>query len=250
MSLMLAGLLPLGIFVIGQEQTAYLDWQLTSPCDVALNVRVLAPGTDDPAAEDIAALRARGVKPVCYISVGTWESYRADKDLFPASVIGKAPGDWPDENYIDNRQLDVVLPIITARMDCCPADGFLAVEADNLGFMNNDTGSDITRDDVLPYANALANHAHSVGLEIAQKNAPTLVPELVGKMDFAVVKECSQYDFCEDMLPYREAGKDVLAVEYEEGGLDWDDVCARARRLGFHLLLKQYEITAGGKICN
>lgn len=250
MSLMLAGILPLGIFVIGQKETAYWDWQLTHPYDLSLNVRVLALDADDPTQEDIAKLRARGVKPVCYISVGTWESYRSDKDLVPGAVIGKPPGDWPDENYLDIRQMDVVLPIMTARMDRCAAKGFLAVEADNLGLMDNDTGFDITRDHVLAYANVLADYAHSLGLEIAQKNSPTFVPDLVDKMDFAIVEECFQYDFCEDMLPYRAAGKDVLAVEYEEGGLDWDDVCARAKQMGIHLLLKQYEVTAGGKSCN
>jgi len=51
------------------------------------------------------------------------------------------------------------------------------------------------------------------------------------------------------VLPYAQAGKPVLAVEFIENGGDWDAYCAQAKVYGFHLLLKSYEVTAGGRAC-
>ena len=45
---------------------------------------------EDVTSDQIRELRARGVYPVCYVNVGAWEDWRADADLFPKEVIGKA----------------------------------------------------------------------------------------------------------------------------------------------------------------
>jgi hypothetical protein len=64
-----------------------------------------------------------------------------------------------------------------------------------------------------------------------------------------MVEECFQWDFCEETAPYIEAGKDVLAVEYFEADMNWDKVCADAGKMGLHMLIKDKEVTAGGRIC-
>lgn len=242
-------ILPMGIFIIGEESGAHWDWQLTHPYDYNLNVQILILDAIDPTKTDIAALRDRGVRPYCYISVGTWESYRPDKDQFPAEIIGKPPGDWPDENYLDIRRTDVLLPIMKARIDACAAKGFVGIEPDNMDIYINDSGFPITSDHVIEYISALADYAHEKRMVIGQKNAPGLTAHLIDKMDYVLVEGCFEWDFCDEVAAYAEAGKDVLAVEYAPAGLDWEAICDDAKRRGYHLLLKEYEVTAGGKSC-
>ncbi|MEM7319249.1 MAG: endo alpha-1,4 polygalactosaminidase [Pseudomonadota bacterium] len=227
----------------------YWDWQLTQPYNLDLDVKVLALDGEEHEAETIRALNARGIKTVCYISVGTYEDFRDDADRFPEEILGKQLGNWPDERYLDVRQLQVVLPIMLDRIDACKALGYAAIEPDNMDGFENDSGFDLTEADLIKYVTLIAEYTHTVGMEIAQKNAPTLIPELVGVMDFMLVEDCFRYDFCWDVKPYVEAGKDVLAVEYTNSNLDWDQACEDAKYLGFHLLLKDREISAGGEVC-
>ncbi|MCO6382890.1 endo alpha-1,4 polygalactosaminidase [Oceanicola sp. 502str15] len=244
-----AALTALGIFIIGGSETAYWDWQLTHPYDLDIDVKVLALDKDDHDRETVMALRSRGVKPVCYVSIGSWEEYRDDKDRFPEEALGEPLGEWPDERYVDIRNAGVV-QIMKDRIADCAARGFLAVEMDNMDVYENTSSFELTREDALGYIRELAMFAKAQGLEVAQKNTPELVPDLVNQMDFIMVEECFVYNFCDDLQPYIDAGKDVLAIEYDDAGLDWDAVCEDSKARGIKLLLKSHEITAGGKSCN
>ncbi|SFR46293.1 endo alpha-1,4 polygalactosaminidase [Litoreibacter janthinus] len=239
---------PLAVFVIGGEQRAYWDWQLTEPLDLTVRVSVLVTDMDAVTSEQVAQLKARDIAPVCYISVGSQEAYRDDATAFPVEVLGQALGDWPDEVFVDIRK-PAVFDIMTARIDRCASMGFVGVEADNIDLFENETGFDITKQDALSYVGALADYAHGKGLTIAQKNAPDLIPDLVQRMDFLLIEQCFEYDFCEEAQPYLDAGKDVLAVEYTDAKLDWDEICTQAKSSGMHLLLKDRDISAGGKAC-
>ena len=243
-----AAFLAFQIFVIGGEQQAYWDWQLTHPYDLDIDVRVLALDKDDHDRETIMGLRERGVKPVCYVSIGSWEEYRDDIDRFPESALGEPLGDWPGERYLDIRDAEIGR-IMKDRIADCADRGFQAVEMDNMDVYDNASGFDLSREDALAYIRELAGFAREQGLEVAQKNAPDLVAELVDEMDFIMVEQCYVYEFCDAVAPYVAAGKDVLAVEYEEDGLDWEAICEDSKARGMTLLLKSYEITAGGKAC-
>ena len=238
-----------GLFLFSGDQPAHWDWQLTEPFDLDVNVETLVLDADSFSAEQINSLLDRGVKPICYISVGTREDYRDDASYFPAEVIGKQLGDWPDEVYLDIRQQDIVMPIMKARINRCKSLGFQGVEADNIDLHNNDTGFDIGIPEVITYATALARYAHEIGMEIGQKNAPDLAPLLVKYFDFMMVESCFEWDFCSETGPYLDVGKPVLAVEYTESDQNWDDICTRAKALGLHMLIKNKEITAGGQAC-
>jgi hypothetical protein len=227
----------------------FWDWQLTQPYDLGVEVELLVIEPTGVTAAEVAALRARGVRPYCYVSIGTWEPWRDDADQFPSSVIGKTVGDWPDEKYIDMGARDTVWPLMKARIDACARKGFVGVEPDNMGAHDNDTGFAFSSADAVEYFREMARHAHGLGLKILQKNADEIVPQLVTLYDGMLVEECFHYDFCEEVLPYAQAGKPVLAVEFIENGGDWDAYCAQAKVYGFHLLLKSYEVTAGGRAC-
>lgn len=245
----LAWLIALGITIDGAAAADFWDWQLTSPYDLSVNVEILVIEPDDHPEEDIRALSDRGVMPVCYMSVGSWENFRDDAGAFPEDVLGKTMGEWPDERYVDMRQRDVLLPLMGARISACAAKGFKGVEFDNMGAYDNDTGFPIAKSDALAYFGALADHAKRLGLRVAQKNVPELVPELVSTFDLVIVEQCFRYEECEAFQPYLDAGKHVLAVEYVEDDRDWDAACSKAKEMGIALLLKEKEVVAGGVRC-
>lgn len=228
---------------------AYWDWQLSEPFDLSVDVQVIDLDPDAMTRAKIAGLKARGVKTVCYVSVGTVENYRADAAAFPEAVQGDVYDDWPNERFLDIRQQGAILPLMQRRFDRCKALGFDAVEPDNMDLHENETGFDISAADQVAYAQALARYAHRIGLEIAQKNAPDLIPQLAGTMDFIILESCFYYDFCEDAAPYLRAGKDVLATEYPHKRVNRKAACAYAARSGVHFIFKERELTAGGSGC-
>ncbi len=75
----------------------------------------------------------------------------------------------------------------------CAADGFDAVEIDNLDTFTRSHGL-ITEDDAVAQMRLFADAAHAVGLPIAQKNSAEIVGR-AGEMgtDFAVAEECDRY---------------------------------------------------------
>ena len=72
----------------------------------------------------VEALHAAGAHVVCYVNAGAAEDFRDDVDAFPVDVLGGPLDNWPGERWLDVRALDVLLPIMAARMDACHRKGF------------------------------------------------------------------------------------------------------------------------------
>ena len=197
----------------------------------------------------IDELHAKGHKVICYISVGSWEDWRPDKDQFPAGVLGKDYDGWPGEKWLDIRQIDKLAPIMLARLDLCQAKGFDALEPDNMDIYTNNTGFPLTYDDQLKYALWLADEAHKRGLAIGVKNAPDQVKDLVEHFDFAITEDAFYYGWVEDMLPFIEAGKPVFAAEYTDLSGDFAEYCERAKPMGISVILKHRQLNAWLETC-
>ena len=197
----------------------------------------------------IDELHAKGRKAICYISVGSWEDWRPDKDKFPSEVLGKDYEGWPGEKWLDIRQIDKLAPIMLARLDLCQAKGFDALEPDNMEIYTNDTGFPLTYDNQLKYALWLADEAHKRGLAIGVKNAPDQVKDLVEHFDFAITEDAFYYHWAEDMLPFIETGKPVFAAEYTDLGGDFESYCQRAKELSFSTILKKRGLDAWIQTC-
>lgn len=220
------------------------DWQLTEPFALDRATDVLDLDLFDAKAEDISALKARGVRLVCYINVGAWEEWRADGADFPPHVLGRAYEGWSGERWLDIRAIDALAPVLTARFDLCRAKGFDAVEPDNIDGYENDTGFVINRADQLRFNIWLAHLAHDRGLSIALKNAPELLPELAPVYDWALTEDCFAQRWCGSLKPLINAGKAVFAVEYSDQNIDWSAACARAKSLGLRTILKSRDLNA------
>lgn len=225
------------------------DWQLTEPLDLSRTANVLDLHPDLVSPADLAELKARGLKTICYVSVGTLEKTASDLEDFPKAVIGKVYGDWPDERFLDIRRRDVLVPLMRKRFQRCKALGFDAIEPDNMDVHANDSGFDISADDTVAYVRGLAEEAHRMGLAIGQKNVPELTGAFIDVLDFAITESCFQDGWCDDVLPYARAGKAIFSAEYIDRPLDMAAACAYAARHGLSLIAKDRHLTRKYRGC-
>ncbi len=197
----------------------------------------------------VAALKAAGRKPVCYISVGSWENWRPDKSTYPDAILGKPLDGWPGERYVDIRNITLLGPILLKRMDLCLAKGFIAMEPDNLDAYENDSGFAITRADTVRFLKWLAAMAHGKGLSIGLKNVPELTAAVIDKYDWALTEDCFKQRWCADSKPFIDAGKAVFAVEYTDNNISFAKFCAQAKSLGLSPLYKRRALGPWSQHC-
>ncbi len=226
------------------------QWDLgEAPVDQSFNVNMYDIDLFDNEARVVADLHAAGRKVVCYISVGSWEDWRPDRDQFPAAVIGKAYEGWEGEKWLDIHQIDLLAPIMRARFDQCTAKGFDGVEADNVDSYTNDTGFPLTYEDQLKYNIWLANEAHARGLSIGLKNDSEQVADLLSYFDGAMTEDCFDEGWCKQMSPFIAAGKPVFAAEYTDTGITLDQFCPLAKTLQFSVIFKNRNLVAYRETC-
>jgi hypothetical protein len=174
---------------------------------------------EENSAETVAALHALGpnVKVVCYVDVGTLESYRSDASSFPASVVGNANG-WPGEHWLDVRQQSILLPLMQTRFQkWCKDKGFDAVEPDNLDAWENNPGFPITEAENISYDLAIAAMGHTMTLSMGLKNLPENAPSLEPHFDWALDEQCYEYSECSYFkTSFIAKGKAVWDVEYNQ----------------------------------
>ncbi len=190
--------------------------------------------------EVIEALHADGRAVICYFSAGTYEDFRDDAGAFDAEALGDPLGDFPDEKWLDIRTANV-REIMLARLDIAAARGCDGVEPDNMDGYANDSGFDLTEQDQLAYNRFIANAAHQRGLAVGLKNDLDQIVPLVDYYDFSVNEQCFEYDECDALQPFIEAGKPVFnaeyASEYVESAAARAALCERAVDLGLHTLI-------------
>jgi len=199
----------------------------------------------DNAASVVTSLHSQGRKVLCYISAGTWENWRPDASSFPASVQGRSNG-WPGEKWLDIRRIDILGPIMQSRLDLCRAKGFDGVEPDNIDGYQNSTGFPLNYQDQINYNTYIANAAHARNLAVALKNDVDQVNDLIPYFDFALDEQCFQYNECDTLVPFINAGKAVFEVEYK---LSTGSFCPQANSLNFNSMQKHLSLDAWRLAC-
>jgi hypothetical protein len=221
--------------------TAPWQWQLQGKVDAAVPACVFdVDGFETPRAT-VAALHRSGRVAVCYLDVGSWESYRPDAGRFPRSVIGRRYEGFPDERWLDIAHFRRFAPILKQRFRLCAHKGFDAVEPDNLAGFENHTGFHLTAAAQLRFNRWVAERVRALGMAVALKNDPRQVHALLGRFDFAIVEQCFQYEECESYEPFVRSGKAVFEAEYE---LEPAAYCDAANALGFSAIRKSYDLFA------
>jgi hypothetical protein len=222
------------------------QWQLTGTIDQSVDAAMYDIDLFDNSAATVASLHAAGRKVICYISAGTWEDWRPDASAFPSAVLGSKVDGWAGEKWLDIRRIDLLGPIMLARMDLCKQKGFDGLEPDNIDGYTNGAGFPLTAQDQLAYNQWLASSAHARGLSIGLKNDLDQVAALVGVFDWALVEECFQYNECDRLEPFTRAGKAVFEVEYS---LQPSQFCPQALALGFNAMKKNLNLGAARTPC-
>jgi hypothetical protein len=225
-----------------------LKWQIqyTGTLDTSLNVDVYNIDLFDISANVISELQSKGKHIICYFSAGSYENWRPDASAFPALVLGRKLDSWAGEKWLDIRQLDILIPIMQARMKLAADKGCHAVDPDNVDGYSNNTGFPLSYNDQLAYNIAIANAAHNLGLAVSLKNDVEQIKDLVNHFDFAVNEKCFQYDECTMLIPFISAGKAVFGIEYY---LSDSSFCPRANAMNFDFLKKKLSLDAWRKSC-
>jgi len=226
------------------------QWQLSEPpVDTRVEAQVYDIDLFDNDASVVKILHDQGRKVICYISVGSREDWRPDADQFPPEVLGKDYDGWPGEKWLDIRRIDLLALIMRRRLDLCKVKGFDAVEPDNIQIHDNDTSFPITFGEQLAFARWLAAETHARGLAIGLKNAPDMLAGSLDFFDFAITEDCYVQGWCDQILPFIQAGKPVFAAEYTDTGVDFEAACSWGRQHNISFILKNRILTAYRVVC-
>jgi hypothetical protein len=239
------------------------QWQIGSPpaADGLLDVDMYDVDLEGIPKATIDEMRKRGIKTVCYFSAGTYEGWRSDwKRFFPfigdtdyqgteKPFLGKM-ADW-DERWLDVREIDLLKPIMTARLKAAKDKGCDAVEPDNMDAYANlsevKPAGALTAAHQLAYNRAIAGWAHEQGLSVALKNDVGQLDDLAGDFDWALNEQCYEFDECGGYAAFVKAGKAVFGVEYKG---DTASFCGKARTAQMSWLKKKPDLGAYREACN
>lgn len=221
--------------------TSAWQFQLQGKIDTSIEADVYEVDGFDVSKKTVDELHSQGRRVICYIDVGSWEQYRPDRKDFPKSVIGKKYEGYPNERWLDIRRFHRFAKPLKARIAMCARKGFDGLEPDNIAGFENDTGFPIKAKHQLRFNRWIARQAHRRGLSVALKNDGRQAKKLVHNFDYAVVEQCFQYSECGQFRPFVRAGKAVYSVEYETPKRKF---CARAKKLRFNAIGKEYDLFA------
>ena len=211
------------------------QWQLqpggSGGLNVTYDVAVYDIDLFDVATETMQQLQAEGRRVVCYFSAGSYEDFREDSGDFLPEGLGATLSGFADERWLDVRSANVQ-QIMLARLDLAAEKGCDGVEPDNVDGYANTSGFDLTATDQLAFNRFIANAAHDRGLAVGLKNDLDQIGDLVDYFDFSVNEQCHEYDECDLLGPFVDAGKPVFNAEYASVYVDdaqaRGDLCADA----------------------
>jgi hypothetical protein len=186
---------------------------------------------------------------VCYLDLA-WEDYRPDStpgQKFPAAALGNIYFGYPEERWVDLRQLDALKPMLAERIGMCERKGFDAVELDDIDSFDppSTTGFPLTPGDLQNFLAYAFNLIHADGMAGLWKNSPLLSWWGRQYADGAVVEECysSQQCFAGQFKGSRQYGI-TCTVLSGPTPCGWDDFTAAGKWVG------EAEYAEDGYVCN
>ena len=119
------------------------DWQLKVPVQLNEDPSIEIYDIDmfdNESTGAVGFLQSYGKKVICYVDVGSWEDFRDDKDDFPTSILGNEYHGFPDERWLDIRDVNpaksntgtALARILELRFDRAQQMGCDAIEPDNI----------------------------------------------------------------------------------------------------------------------
>ena len=237
--------------------TPSASWQieLAHPLtNVTFNASIYDIDMFDNNATTITKLHQLGRKVICYFSAGSFENWRPDAGSFSNKTdLGKPLDGWAGEWWLNTNSSNV-RNIMLSRLDLAVTKGCNGVDPDNMDGFDNDNGLGLTQGDAVDYVNFLADAAHARNLSVGLKNAGEIIPQVLGKMQWAVNEQCVQYGECDTWQPFVEAGKPVFHIEYPDGAPNVaaqkvDSICGDADAKGFETVMKEMDLDDWVEAC-
>jgi hypothetical protein len=217
------------------------SWQIqfSGDLDTSLNVQMYDVDLFETSQQSIDQLHSRNRRVVCYFSAGSWEDWRPDSGKFLPEVLGADLSGWPGEKWLDIRRLDLLGSIMTARLNLAKQKSCDGVDPDNVDGYTNQSGFPLTSNDQLTYNIWIAEQAHARELAVGLKNDLDQTPTLITYYDWAINEQCFQYNECELLLPFIQAGKPVFGIEYQG---DPASICSKSNAMNFDFLMKHLDL--------
>lgn len=244
-SVFLVGLLGLPVFGSTASATDWLpvlnadpnvqppkwDWQLKSPVklnsDSSIGIYDIDM-FDNETNGMVGELKGLGKNVICYVNVGAWEDWRDDASQFPASILGSVYDRFPNERWLDIRDVNpaksntgtALRPLLEARFDRALQMGCDAVEPDNMdGFddtSHNPSGFPLTYEDQIYFNLWISEQVRERGMAIGFKNNTNqaLDTRMVNAFDFVVTESCVYFNECDYFNGFLAANKPVFLTEY------------------------------------
>ena len=128
-------------------------------------------------------LHRQGRRAICYLDVGSWESYRPDAGRFPRSVIGRRYEGFPDERWLDIRRFHSFAgAAASAASRCAPARASTRSSPTTSPAGKTRPASPSPAADQLRFNRWIARQVHARGMAVALKNDGRQVKQLVGRL--------------------------------------------------------------------
>ncbi len=188
-------------------------------------------------------------RAVCYLDLA-WEDYRPDSTpggAFPAAALGHIYFGFPEERWVDLRQLDALKPMLRERVAMCAGKGFDAVELDDIDSFDppSTTGFRLTPGDAQNFLAYAFNLIHQSGMTALWKNSPYLSWWGRQYADGAVVEECyvDHACFAAQFQGSRQYGITCTALSGATP-CGWDDFTAAGQWVG------EAEYAEDGYVCS
>ena len=188
-------------------------------------------------------------RAVCYLDLA-WEDYRPDATpgrAFPAAALGHVYFGYPEERWVDLRQLDALKPMLRERVAMCARKGFDAVELDDIDSFDppSTTGFRLTPGDAQNFLAYAFNLIHADGMAALWKNSPYLSWWGRQYADGAVVEECypDHACFAAQFKGSRQYGITCTALSAATP-CGWDDFTAAGQWVG------EAEYAEDGYVCS
>lgn len=222
------------------------DYQLGGAYPPSANTQIVTRDRTDkpaPGRYSICYVNAFQTQPETY----SWWRQHHSNLLLRSPRTGRLVRDpgWPDEILLDIRtsaKRAAIAKVTRPWFDRCAADGYRAVEPDNLDSWTRSRGF-IRQAHAIALAKRLVASAHQSGLAIAQKNTPELTSKGLG-FDFAVAEECEVYRECG---AYTKAyGRRVIEIEYTDNGRRAYARACAARAGDISIMLRDRDVRPAG----
>ena len=217
--------------------------QLNGTLDTTVDAKLYLVDFEDVGAATMAELHSAGRAVACYISAGTFETWRSDAASFPAAAIGNPLASYPQESWLDVRD-STVRTLMIARVDRARTQGCDAIDLANLSSSGQDTGfAALSGTDYLTYGQTMARAVSARGMSVGLDGAEDLLGDILPEFDWGLATDCFATDGCQAWSPMLAVNKPVLLVEFGDATTA-QAVCAPATRAGFDALIKNSALDA------